>query len=243
MTLEIKDLHVRIEGKEIVKGLSLAIGPGELHALMGPNGSGKSTLAHVLMGHPKYEVTSGSIVLDGEDIMLLSPDERARKGLFLSFQYPVEIPGVTIESFLRAAVNGVRGTDHDVREFHDILLLQLRAFGIEEDFAKRYVNAGFSGGEKKRMEILQLLMLDPKYSVLDETDSGLDVDALRVVASGINKVRDGKHGILIITHYNRILQHVVPDKVHVMVDGKIVRSGGKQLAHEIEEKGYELAKN
>ena len=236
--IDIDDLRVTVDGKPILKGVTLSIKPGELHALMGPNGSGKSTLANVLMGHPKYTITAGRILLDGEDITELTPDERAKKGLFLSFQYPVEIPGVTVENFLRSAVNAVKGTDHGVAEFHKILKAELAEFGIDESFGRRYLNAGFSGGEKKRMEILQMLTLDPKYAILDETDSGLDIDALKVVAAGINRLRDGEHGILLITHYNRILEHVVPTHVHVFKDGKIVRSGGKELALEVEKNGY-----
>lgn len=237
--LEIRELHVTVEGKEILKGLSLTIGEGEVHAIMGPNGSGKSTLANVLMGHPKYEIAAGSIILGGEDITELAPDERAKKGLFLSFQYPVEIPGVTVENFLRTAVNSVKGTEYDVVQFNRMLKERMRQFGMDEGFARRYLNEGFSGGEKKRMEILQMLMLDPRFAVLDETDSGLDVDALKVVAEGIRQVQDGRHGVLLITHYNRILSHVVPDRVHVLVDGKIVMSGTKELAHRIENEGYE----
>ena len=236
--IDIDDLRVTVDGEPILKGVTLSIKPGELHALMGPNGSGKSTLANVLMGHPKYTITAGRILLDGEDITGLTPDERAKKGLFLSFQYPVEIPGVTVENFLRSAVNAVKGTDHGVAEFHKILKAELAEFGIDESFGRRYLNAGFSGGEKKRMEILQMLTLDPKYAILDETDSGLDIDALKVVAAGINRLRDGEHGILLITHYNRILEHVVPTHVHVFKDGKIVRSGGKELALEVEKNGY-----
>lgn len=237
--LEIKNLHATIDGKEILKGVNLTILPGELHAIMGPNGSGKSTLANVLMGHPKYEVTSGQILLNDEDITESSADERARKGLFLSFQYPVEIPGVTVENFLRTAVNAVTGSDHGVAEFHQILKKEIALFGMDDAFSRRYLNEGFSGGEKKRMEILQMLLLNPKFAVLDETDSGLDVDALKVVSAGINKLRDADHGFLLITHYNRILQHVNPSHVHVFIDGKIVKSGGHELAHEVEAQGYE----
>ncbi|MBR9700703.1 Fe-S cluster assembly ATPase SufC [Candidatus Woesearchaeota archaeon] len=236
MKLEIKDLHANVDGKEILKGVNLVIESGELHAIMGPNGSGKSTLANVLMGHPKYEVTSGQIFLDGEDITEMEPDKRAKKGLFLSFQYPVEIPGVTVESFLRTAVNEISDNDYDVVEFHKLLREKLDEFKIDDSFATRYLNQGFSGGEKKRMEILQMLMLNPKIAILDETDSGLDVDALKIVADGINKMKD--QGVLLITHYNRILEYVIPDKVHVFKEGKIVRSGGKELAEEIEKKGY-----
>ncbi|MDD9953915.1 MAG: Fe-S cluster assembly ATPase SufC [Candidatus Woesearchaeota archaeon] len=239
MKLEIQDLHASIEGKEILKGVTLTINPGEIHALMGPNGSGKSTLANVLMGHPKYEVTKGKILLNGENISEMEPDERAKKGLFLSFQYPVEIPGVTVENFLRTAVNNVQGKDLDVVEFHELLKKTLADFGIKNEFAGRYLNEGFSGGEKKRMEILQMLLLNPTFAILDETDSGLDVDALKIVSDGINKIKDEKHGVLLITHYNRILEYVIPDKVHVLIDGKITETGGKELAHTIEAEGYE----
>jgi Fe-S cluster assembly ATP-binding protein len=236
--IEIRDLHVTADGKEILKGVNLTISQGEVHAIMGPNGSGKSTLANVLMGHPKYAVTSGHILLDGEDITDWPADARAKKGLFLSFQYPVEIPGVTVESFLRTAVNSVHRKNYDVVQFHKMLKEKMQIFRMDEGFSRRYLNEGFSGGEKKRMEILQMLMLDPKFAVLDETDSGLDVDALRIVAEGINNVRDKDHGVIIITHYNRILQYVTPDHVHILLDGRIARSGGKELAQEIEENGY-----
>ena len=237
-TLEIKDLHATVDGKPILKGVTLTIRPGELHALMGPNGSGKSTLANVLMGHPKYVVTSGQVLIDGKDLLAMATDERAKAGLFLSFQYPVEIPGVTVENFLRTAVNAVSDADHGVAEFHAILKAKLAEFDMDEAFGRRYLNEGFSGGEKKRMEILQMLLLDPRYAILDETDSGLDVDALKVVAGGINRLRDANHGVLLITHYNRILEHVVPTHVHVFKDGRIVKSGDKDLAMEIETRGY-----
>jgi len=237
-TLDIKDLHATVDGKPILKGVTLTIHPGELHALMGPNGSGKSTLANVLMGHPKYVVTSGQVRIDGKDLLTMATDERAKAGLFLSFQYPVEIPGVTVENFLRTAVNAVSDADHGVAEFHAILKAKLAEFDMDEAFGRRYLNEGFSGGEKKRMEILQMLLLDPRYAILDETDSGLDVDALKVVAGGINRLRDANHGVLLITHYNRILEHVVPTHVHVFKDGRIVKSGDKDLAMEIETHGY-----
>lgn len=237
-TLDIKDLHATVDGKPILKGVTLTIRPGELHALMGPNGSGKSTLANVLMGHPKYVVTSGQVLIDGKDLLAMATDERAKAGLFLSFQYPVEIPGVTVENFLRTAVNAVSDADHGVAEFHAILKAKLAEFDMDDAFGRRYLNEGFSGGEKKRMEILQMLLLDPRYAVLDETDSGLDVDALKVVAGGINRLRDANHGVLLITHYNRILEHVVPTHVHVFKDGRIVKSGDKDLAMEIETHGY-----
>ncbi len=237
-TLDIKDLHATVDGKPILKGVTLTIRPGELHALMGPNGSGKSTLANVLMGHPKYVVTSGQVLIDGKDLLAMATDERAKAGLFLSFQYPVEIPGVTVENFLRTAVNAVSDADHGVAEFHAILKAKLAEFNMDDAFGRRYLNEGFSGGEKKRMEILQMLLLDPRYAILDETDSGLDVDALKVVAGGINRLRDADHGVLLITHYNRILEHVVPTHVHVFKDGRIVKSGDKDLAMEIERSGY-----
>jgi Fe-S cluster assembly ATP-binding protein len=243
MKLEIKDLCATIEGKEILKGVNLTVESGEIHAIMGPNGSGKSTLANVLMGHPSFEITGGQIILDGEDITEMEPDERAQKGLFLSFQYPVEIPGVTVENFLRQAVNSVSGKDYDVIEFNELLQEKLAEFKIDPGFASRYLNQGFSGGEKKRMEILQMLMLNPHFAVLDETDSGLDVDALKIVSDGINKLHDEKHGVLLITHYNRILEYVVPDRVHVFVDGVVVKSGDKTLATQIEEQGYDVLLN
>ncbi len=238
-TLELKNIHASVNGKEILKGVSLEIDTNEVHALMGPNGSGKSTLAFVIMGHPKYEITEGVMLLDGEVFNDWSPDERAKKGLFLSFQYPVEIPGVTVENFMRQAVKEVTGEEQDVLEFHRKFDEKLHNFKVDPTFAKRYLNEGFSGGEKKRMEILQMLMLMPKFAILDETDSGLDVDALKIVAEGINKLRGPEHGALLITHYNRILHYVVPDKVHIFSDGKIIKSGGKELANEIETVGYE----
>jgi Fe-S cluster assembly ATP-binding protein len=236
--LEIHDLHVEVEGKKILSGITLSIGAGELHALMGPNGSGKSTLANTLAGHPKYKITGGTILLDGKDLASMRPDERARDGLFMSFQHPPEIPGVTVESFLRMAYNTTKGSDLDVMAFHKLLKERMAALQIDERFSRRYLNDGFSGGEKKRMEMLQMLVLEPRMILLDETDSGLDVDALRIVASGIQKMRSADRGILIITHFNRILRMVEPDKVHIITDGAIVRSGGKELAHEIESVGY-----
>jgi Fe-S cluster assembly ATP-binding protein len=238
MTLEIRDLRVTVEGKEALQGATLILKPGEVHALMGPNGSGKSTLAYSLLGHPRYKVTSGSVTLDGHDVLSLPPDERAKKGLFLSFQHPLEIRGVTVESFLRTAYNTLKGKKLSVVEFHKLLKEHMDRLHIDGAFSRRYLNDGFSGGEKKRMEILQASILVPTYLILDETDSGLDVDALRVVAQGINSLRDGKHAILIITHFNRILKLVEPDHVHIMVDGRIVQTGGKELAHEIETTGY-----
>jgi len=237
--LDVQDLHVSVEGKEILKGLTLAVKAGEVHAIMGPNGSGKSTLSFCLMGHPKYQVTSGRILYKGEDIMALSPDERAKKGIFLAFQYPTAIPGVTIINFLRAALRGVRGAEVPVKEFRQTVKAQLKALGVPDAFMNRYVNDGFSGGEKKRLEILQMAVLAPSLAVLDETDSGLDIDALKTVAAGINMQRSPSRGILLITHYQRLLNYIKPDFVHVMVDGRVVRSGGAELALELESKGYE----
>jgi Fe-S cluster assembly ATP-binding protein len=239
MKLEVQNLHVIVEGKEILKGINLVINLGEVHALMGPNGSGKSTLANVFLGHPRYQVTRGKILLDGEDITHLKTNERAQKGLFLSFQYPMEIPGVTVENFLRTAYNSIHNTNLSVIDFHKKLKAEMDALAIEQSFSRRYLNEGFSGGEKKRMEILQMLVLNQKFLILDETDSGLDVDALRIVSDGIKRMRDKDHGMLIITHFNRILSYVEPDHVHVLLDGKIVKSGGKELANTVEARGYE----
>jgi Fe-S cluster assembly ATP-binding protein len=238
-SLDIKDVNITVEGKEIVKHLSITVKPGEVHALMGPNGSGKSSLANALMGHPRYVISKGTVQLDGQDILSLPADERAKKGLFLSFQYPLEIPGVTVESFLRMARNSVKGDTMSVVDFHKLLKAKLDELKIDQAFARRYLNEGFSGGERKRMEILQMSVLEPKYVILDETDSGLDVDALKVVAEGIKRMHGKDKGILIITHFNRILKYVEPDHVHILVDGKIVKSGGKALAHEVEAQGYE----
>jgi Fe-S cluster assembly ATP-binding protein len=241
--LRIDDLHVSVEGKPIVNGLSLDIPAGEVHAVMGPNGSGKSTLANTLMGHPRYEVTDGLVFLNGEEITGLGPDERARKGLFLAMQYPTSIPGVTMVNFLRAALKSVQGQDVPVREFRQRLMDALAVLKMDESFARRYVNEGFSGGEKKRAEILQMSLLRPTVAVMDETDSGLDIDALRTVANGINALRNPEMGILLITHYQRILNYVSPDHVHVLYKGQIVRSGGKELASELEAKGYDWIKS
>jgi len=238
-TLEIENLHVSVEGKEILKGVSLAVSQGEIHALMGPNGSGKSTLAGTIMGYPKYQVTEGDIRFQGESILGLTPDERARRGLFLSLQYPVAIPGVTLVNFLRRAVSSVRGQDMPIREFTTLLQEKMSLLKVDREFARRYVNEGFSGGEKKKSEILQLAVLQPKLAVLDETDSGLDIDALRTVSEGINAVAGPDLGILIITHYQRILNYVKPHYVHVLAEGRLVRSGGPELAVEIESRGYD----
>ena len=235
----IDDLHVSVEGKEILKGLSLTIRKGEIHALMGPNGSGKSTLAYALMGHPKYKVTQGRVALNGEDILGLSPDQRARRGLFLAFQYPQAVPGVTQVNFLRAALKAVKGRDVSLTEFRKVLQEKMKLLKIDAAFVQRYVNDGFSGGEKKRAEILQMGVLEPKMAVLDETDSGLDIDALRVVSDGVNTLLGPEVGALVITHYQRLLNYVQPHYVHVLVGGRIVRSGGKELALELEQKGYE----
>jgi Fe-S cluster assembly ATP-binding protein len=237
--LEIKGLQVAVEGKRILDGLDLSVGKGETHALMGPNGSGKSTLAYAIMGHPAYTITDGQILLKGTDITELAPDVRAKQGLFLAMQYPTEIPGVSLTNFLRTAVNAVRGEDLPVRQFMKQVRELMAAFQMDDKFLQRNVNEGFSGGEKKRFEILQMALLRPEIAVLDETDSGLDVDALKVVAEGVNRMRGPDLGVLIITHYTRILRYIRPDHVHVMFEGRIVQSGGPELAEELEEKGYE----
>jgi Fe-S cluster assembly ATP-binding protein len=242
-TLEIKDLHVSVAtddgAKEILKGVDLTVRAGETHAIMGPNGSGKSTLAYAIAGHPKYQVTSGSVLLDGQDVLGMAVDERARAGLFLAMQYPVEVPGVSMSNFLRSAATAVRGEAPKLRTWVKEVKDAMRGLDIDPDFADRSVNEGFSGGEKKRHEVLQLALLKPKIAVLDETDSGLDVDALRVVSEGVNRFRaGGETGVLLITHYTRILQHITPDVVHVFSGGRIVESGGPELADELEKTGY-----
>ena len=237
--LEIDRVRVAVDGKEIVKGLTLRLNAGEVHAIMGPNGSGKSTLSFCLMGHPKYVVTSGTIRYNGQDVLQLAPNERAAAGIFLAFQYPTAIPGVTITNFLRAALRGVRGQDVPVKEFRQLVKTHLKALGISDAFMNRYVNDGFSGGEKKRLEILQMAVLNPALAVLDETDSGLDIDALKTVAAGINALRTPQRAILLITHYQRMLNYITPDVVHVMIDGRVARSGGPELALELESQGYE----
>jgi Fe-S cluster assembly ATP-binding protein len=237
--LKIENLRVEIDGQEIVKGLDLEVGEGEIHAIMGPNGSGKSTLANVLMGHPRYEVTGGSITFRGEDVFELEPDERAKLGMFLAFQSPSEVPGVSVANFLRTAVNSVREEELSPMDMYRLLQEKMKVMQMDPKFAERYLNEGFSGGEKKRNEILQMLMLDPKLAIMDETDSGLDIDALQVVAKGVNELRGPEFSAVIITHYQRILRYIEPDRVHVMLDGRIVTSGGKDLAHELEDKGYE----
>jgi len=254
--LIIRDLHASVEGKEILRGVDLTVTQGETHALMGPNGSGKSTLANVIMGHPKYEVTRGEIFFKGLNILDLSPDKRARLGLFLAFQYPSSVPGVSVGNFLRRALEAKReGFDPNApaqpsgqmpkrkgilpAEFRKLLNEQMQLLKVDSTFVNRYINEGFSGGEKKRAEILQMAMLQPQMAILDETDSGLDIDALRIVSEGVNALRGPNLGVLIITHYQRILNYITPDNVHVMYKGRIVRSGGPQFAHELEEKGYE----
>jgi Fe-S cluster assembly ATP-binding protein len=245
--LELKNLHVALEdGTEIVKGVDLAVSSDEVHAVMGPNGSGKSTLAYALMGHPAYEITEGDILLDGESILDLGADERAQRGLFLAFQYPHAVPGVTVTSFLRSAINAIRkaragGEDDPVAipEFRKELLAQMDRLKVSRELASRYLNDGFSGGEKKRVEILQMAMLKPRIAVLDETDSGLDIDALKIVASGVKELVGPEMGALVITHYQRILDYITPDFVHVFIDGRIVEEGGPELAHKLEAEGYE----
>ena len=242
-TLEIKDLHASVtteEGpKEILKGVNLTIKSGETHAIMGPNGSGKSTLSYAIAGHPKYQVTSGEVLLDGENVLEMSVDERARAGLFLAMQYPVEVPGVSMSNFLRTAATAVRGEAPKLRHWVKEVKEEMAKLEISQEFAERSVNEGFSGGEKKRHEILQLALLKPKFAILDETDSGLDVDALRVVSEGVNEYKASNEvGVMLITHYTRILRHITPDFVHVFAGGKIVESGGRELADELEESGY-----
>ncbi len=242
--LEIKDLHISIGDKPIVKGLSLTIKQGEVHAIMGPNGTGKSTLSKAIAGHPDYTITSGDVLMDGQSILSMEVDERARAGLFLAFQYPSEIPGVSIANFLRAAVQArmAEGEELDATAYYKRLYSKMDMLKIDRKFTSRSVNEGFSGGEKKRCEILQMAMLEPKFSLMDETDSGLDIDALRIVAEGINTLRGPNLGVLLITHYQRLLNYIVPDFVHVMYDGRIVKSGDKSLALELESKGYDWVK-
>src|SRR3954453_653770 len=239
-TLEIRDLHVSVEDKEILRGVDLTVRTGETHAIMGPNGSGKSTLAYAVAGHPKYDVTSGEVLLDGESVLEMTVDERARAGLFLAMQYPVEVPGVSVSNFLRTAVTAVRGEAPKLRDFAKEMRGAMSDLQIDPAFAQRNLNEGFSGGEKKRHEILQLEMLKPKVAVLDETDSGLDIDALKVVSEGVNRFREGgETGVLLITHYTRILRYIQPDFVHVFVAGRIVEEGGRELADTLEAEGYE----
>ncbi len=238
MELKIEDLYASIDGEEILKGINLKIDLGKVHALMGPNGSGKSTLANVLMGNPKYKITKGKIFLDGENITEMSADERAKRGLFLSFQYPSEITGVTMSNFLRTAYNSIKKTNVNVIDFHRRLKDKMKELEMDSSFSKRYINEGFSGGEKKRAEILQMAVLEPRYAILDETDSGLDINSIKIVGDNITKMKNHERGILIITHYYRILNYLTPDKVHVMIDGKIVEEGGKELAEDIENNGF-----
>ncbi|MBK3915192.1 Fe-S cluster assembly ATPase SufC [Listeria ivanovii] len=243
-TLKIQDLHVEIEGKEILKGVNLEISTGEIHAIMGPNGTGKSTLSSAIMGHPKYEVTQGTITLEGEDVLEMEVDERARAGLFLAMQYPSEISGVTNAEFIRAAINSRReeGDEIPVMQFIRKLDAKMDILDMDEEMAERYLNEGFSGGEKKRNEILQLLMIEPKLAILDEIDSGLDIDALKVVSKGVNEMRGEGFGYLIITHYQRLLNYITPDFVHVMMQGKVVKEGGPELAKRLEAEGYDWIK-
>lgn len=243
-TLVIQDLHVEIEGKEILKGVNLTIKTGEIHAIMGPNGTGKSTLASAIMGHPKYTVTSGSITLDGEDVLEMEVDERARAGLFLGMQYPSEISGVTNADFMRSAMNARReeGDEISLMKFIRELDKKMEVLDMQEEMAQRYLNEGFSGGEKKRNEILQMMMIKPSFAILDEIDSGLDIDALKVVAEGVNQMRGEEFGCLIITHYQRLLNYITPDFVHVMMQGRVVKSGGEELSQKLEAEGYDWIK-
>lgn len=242
--LIIQDLNVSIGDKPVVKGLSLTVNNGEVHAIMGPNGTGKSTLAKAIAGHPDYTITGGDVLLDGQSVLAMHPDERARAGLFLAFQYPSEVPGVTIANFIRAALQARLGDsgDLDATSYYKKLYAKMDLLKIDRKFTSRSVNEGFSGGEKKRCEILQMAMLEPKFALMDETDSGLDIDALRIVSEGVNKLRTGQLGVVLITHYQRLLNYIVPDFVHVMYDGRIVRSGDKDLAVELEAKGYSWVK-
>lgn len=244
--LEIRNLHVSVEGKEILKGIDLKVKAGEIHAMMGPNGSGKSTLAQVLAGHESYHVTKGEVLYEGKNLLEMPPEERAREGVFLAFQYPVSIPGVSTAYFLRAALNELRkhrGQEElDAMEFLELLKEKLKLVEMETSLTSRPVNEGFSGGEKKRNEILQLAVLEPKLAILDETDSGLDIDALKIVASGVNQLRGPERSMIVVTHYQRLLNYIIPDFVHVLVDGRIARSGGKELAFRLEEKGYDWVK-
>jgi Fe-S cluster assembly ATP-binding protein len=240
--LEIRNLRARIQDKEILRGINLTVNPGEVHAIMGPNGSGKSTLANVLAGREAYEVTGGEITYNGQDLLEMDPEERAREGVFMAFQYPVEIPGVQNVYFLKAAVNAIRKhrgePELDAMDFLQLVRAKAKTVEMDESFLKRSVNEGFSGGEKKRNEIFQMAVLDPKLAILDETDSGLDIDALRIVADGVNKLRSPERSVVVVTHYQRLLNYIVPDFVHILMDGRIVKSGGKELALELENKGY-----
>ena len=241
--LSINDLHASIDGKEILRGITLSVKAGEVHAVMGPNGSGKSTLAQVLAGHPAFEVTGGTVAYDGQDLLELAAEERAQAGLFLAFQYPIEIPGVSNAYFLRSAYNAIREArgleEIDPMEFYDLMQQKLKMVDMPDAMLQRSVNTGFSGGEKKRNEILQMAVLEPRLAILDETDSGLDIDALRIVADGVNKLRRPDNATIVVTHYQRLLNYIVPDYVHVLANGRIVKSGGKELALELEERGYD----
>ena len=244
--LQIKNLHASIGDKEILKGLNITVNAGEIHAIMGPNGAGKSTLASIIAGNENYEMTNGEILLDNEDISEMAPEERAHKGVFLSFQYPVEIPGVSVTNFMRTSINETRkaqGKDEmPASEMLKLIREKSELLEIDRKFLSRSLNEGFSGGEKKRNEIFQMAMLEPKLAILDETDSGLDIDALRIVANGVNKLKSSENAVIVITHYQRLLDYIIPDFVHVLMDGKIVKSGGKELAYELEEKGYDWIK-
>ncbi len=237
--LEFKDIHVEVEGKEVVKGVSMTINPGEIHAIMGKNGSGKSSLSNALMGHPSYTITKGEAYLKGESILDMEADERSRAGLFLAFQYPLAIPGVTVANFMRAALKSHRGADADMSDFRKLFKAAMTDLSVDQSFATRYINDGFSGGEKKRIEVLQMSMLNPAMALLDETDSGVDIDAIKIVSEGINRYQSENNGVLMVTHYQRLLNYVKPDKVHVMMDGKFVLTGGPELALKLEESGYE----
>jgi len=244
--LQIKNLHASVEDKEILRGINLLVNAGEVHAIMGPNGAGKSTLASIIAGNEKYEVSEGEILLEGEDISELAPEERAHKGVFLSFQYPVEIPGVSVTNFMKTAINESRKAngkaEMPANEMLKLIREKSELLEIDRKFLSRSLNEGFSGGEKKRNEIFQMAMLEPKLAILDETDSGLDIDALRIVANGVNKLKSQDNAVVVITHYQRLLDYIIPDFVHVLMDGKIVKSGGKELAYELEEKGYDWIK-
>ncbi|RZS99366.1 Fe-S cluster assembly ATPase SufC [Aquimarina brevivitae] len=244
--LEITDLHANVEGKEIIKGLNLKVNAGEVHAIMGPNGAGKSTLANIIAGKEEYEVSGGKMLLNGEDIEELAPEERAHKGIFLSFQYPVEIPGVTVTNFMKTAINETRKAqgleEMPAKDMLKLIREKSEMLEIDRKFLSRSLNEGFSGGEKKRNEIFQMAMMQPKLAILDETDSGLDIDALRIVANGVNKLKSSDNAVVVITHYQRLLEYIVPDYVHVLYDGKIVKSGSKELALQLEEKGYDWIK-
>lgn len=240
--LEIKNLHVSVAGKKILNGIDLSLGAGEVHAIMGPNGTGKSTLSNVIAGRAGYDVTEGEVLLDGKDVFAMAADERARAGIFLAFQYPVEIPGVTTSAFLKTAINAKRRAEGkpeiDAMEFLKLVKSKAKPLGMPDDMIKRALNVGFSGGEKKRAEVLQMTLLEPRVAILDETDSGLDIDALKVVSDGVNALRSAERSFLIITHYQRLLDYIVPDYVHVLVGGRVVESGGKELAHQLEAEGY-----